>query len=105
MSTASGSSGPRVACTWSADMLHPVLVPVDLAPHRGVVGLLDPAGDGTGTAVADGPLVHGRDGDHLGRGAGEEGLFGGGGLGPEEVGHPDRVAEGAGGCDGRVPGE
>src|SRR5438270_9861081 len=104
MSTASGSSGPRVACTWSADMLHPVLVPVDLAPHRGVVGLLDPAGDGTGTAVADGPLVHGRDGDHLGRGAGEEGLFGGVEIGPEEVAHLDLVAEVAGDGHDRVLG-
>src|SRR5580700_11483338 len=57
-------------------MIEPVLVLVDLAPHGGEVGLLDPLGDGTRPPGADLAVVDGTDRDHFGRRAREEGFFG-----------------------------
>src|SRR5215210_2230375 len=56
------------------DMIEPVLVLVDLAPHGREVGLLDGLGHGAG--LADDPVVDRADGHHLGRRPGEERLLG-----------------------------
>src|SRR5438270_185756 len=95
MSTASVREVRRVSVTChSADLAtrHTTSVPAAIMSAS------------TGS-VADRPLVHGRDGDHLGRGAGEEGLFGGVEIGPEEVAHLDLVAEVAGDGHDRVLGD
>src|SRR5581483_10391058 len=58
----------------STDMFDPVLVPVNLAAHRGKEDLLDTAGHRPGLPGADHAVVDGTDGHDLGRGAGQEGL-------------------------------
>src|ERR1700728_42157 len=75
------------AWSWSSvDMIGPVPVLGDLAPHGGGGGLLDLLGDGTGPAGADLAVIDGADRHHLGRRAREEGL-----LGQVEVGTDDRL--------------
>src|SRR2546425_4396958 len=81
-------------------MLEPVLVAVDLAAHRGEVGLLDAAGDGTG--LPDLAIVDRADGHDLGGRAGEERLLDGVEVAAKQVGLRDLVAEVAGDRDNRV---
>src|SRR6202011_3450860 len=100
MSTASGSSGVRAAdatCTWSPDMLGPVLVSVDLAANSSLEDLLDLARHRPGLAVApDQPVVDRADRDNLRGRAGEERLVRRVQVRPQDVADLGLVAEVAG---------
>src|SRR5664280_1639778 len=80
----------------SLDIVQPVLVLINLAPHRGEVGLLELLGDRPGPSVADLAVVHGAYGHDLGGSAGQECLVGRIEIGPDDLLVDHVVAEVAG---------
>src|SRR5947208_6087239 len=91
---------PVAACALSVDILQPVLVALHLTANGGEVRLLERAGDVP--TVADLAVVDRADRDHLGGGAGEEGLVGEVEVVAQELLLLHRVAEVAGDGHDRV---
>src|SRR5579864_6420170 len=75
----------------STDILHPVLVSVDLSAHGGEVHLLDGLGDRPG--LADHAVVDLADRNHLGRRSRQERLLGHVEVAAQDVADLDLVAQ------------